>query len=154
MNNKHWNRITSFLLPNLRGTHVSGSGNIHIKLNTDNPSPSRSRHKKPSRLRVGTRQYSILKWIWQAGEEGRRYTDIQLWILGGDERVAKGTSSRKEMGWDWNTGRRKEVLRNPQRGHYATWLSWMMPNFCSKNEKGNWVLTDPELITHFESTES
>ncbi len=146
-NNQSWTRITSFLLPHLRGTHASGSGRIYIKLD---PDTSRVvRHEKPSRLRVGTKQYNTLKWIWQAGAEGRRYTDIQLFLIGGEENVAKGTQSKRVEDYDYRTDTYREVSRNPLRGHYATWLSWMMPNYCSKNEKGNWVLDEPALVNHF-----
>jgi len=133
-NNQSWAKITSFFLPHLRGTYASESGRIYIKLD---PKTSRSsRSKKPSLLRVGTKQYNTLKYIWQAGEDGRRYTDIQLFLLGGEENVAKGIQSRPERG-------------NPLRGRYSSWLSWTMPNYCSKNEKGNWVLDEPALLNHF-----
>ena len=146
-NNQSWAKITSFLLPHLRGTHASESGRIYINLD---PDTSRlRRNKKPSRLRVGTKQYNTLKWIWQAGAEGRRYTDIQLFLLGGEENVAKGIQSRPERGYDPRTATFRELKRNPLRGHYATWLSWMMPNYCSKNENGNWVLDEPALVNHF-----
>jgi len=146
-NNQSWAKITSFILPHLRGTHASESGRIYIKLD---PETSRlRRHKKPSRLRVGTKQYDVLKYIWKAGAEGRRYTDIQLFLIGGEENVAKGTRSKREEGYDYRTGEYKEVSRNPLRGNYSTWLSWMMPNYCSKNENGNWVLDEPALVNHF-----
>lgn len=144
-NNHSWTRITSFLLPHLRGTHASGSGRIYIKLD---PRTSRVRtNEKPSRLRVGTKQYNTLKWIWQAGAEGRRYTDIQLFLIGGEENVAKGIQSKPEEGWVRATYR--EVKRNPLRGHYSTWLSYSLPNYCSKNKNGNWVLDEPALVNHF-----
>ena len=147
-NNRSWARITSFLLPHLRGTYASGSGRIYIKLD---PDTSRlRRNKKPSRLRVGTKQYNTLKWIWKAGAEGRRYTDIQLFLLGGEEAVEQGTKSEVDpQVWDYRRGEYRPGRRNPFRGHYSTWLSWMMPNFCSKNENGNWVLNEPELLNHF-----
>ena len=148
-NNQSWAKITSFILPHLRGTHASESGRIYIKLD---PETSRVReHKKPSRFRVGTKQYDVLKYIWKAGAEGRRYTDIQLFLIGGEENVAKGTRSKREEGYDYRTGEYKEVSRNPLRGHYSTWLSNSMPNYCTKNSRGNWVLTDKNLLAHFNS---
>ena len=148
-NNQSWAKITSFILPHLRGTHASESGRIYIKLD---PETSRlRRHKKPSRLRVGTKQYDTLKWIWQAGEEGKRYTDIQLFLIGGEENVARGPQSKKVTSYNFETREEREVLRNPLRGHYSTWLSYSMPNYCTKNSRGNWVLTDKNLLAHFNS---
>jgi len=140
-NNRSWTRIASFFLPHLRGTHVSESGRIYIKLDPETSRVS-GRHRKPNLLRVGTKQYNALKYIWQAGEDGRRYTDIQLFLLGGEENVARGTQSKRvnDVSFD---------LRNPLRGRYSNWLSWTMPNYCSKNEKGNWVLDEPVLVNHF-----
>ena len=61
-NNQSWAKITSFILPHLRGTHASESGRIYIKLD---PETSRLINKKPSRFRVGTKQYDVLKYIWK-----------------------------------------------------------------------------------------
>ena len=135
-------------MPELRGIVVSSKGNLMIPVEPKEQTGFRM-GKKPRTIRFGTGQYNTLKWIWQAGEEGKRYTDIQLFLIGGEENVAKGTQSRREEDYDYRTGEYKEVSRNPLRGHYSTWLSYSMPNYCTKNSRGNWVLTDKNLLAHF-----
>lgn len=143
----HWTRLTSFILPELRGTQVSERGSVMIPLA---PSERRGHWKKPARLRIGTGQYNVLKWIWQAGEEGRRYTDIQLYLIGGQEAVEQGTKSEMDPRvWDYQRGESRPGRRNPLRGHYSTWLSYYMPHYCTKLENGRWVLTEPALVNHF-----
>ena len=142
--------LAKWIMPELRGTTVSLKGNLMIPVETKEHSGFRM-EKKPRTIRVGTGQYNTLKWIWQAGDEGRRYTDIQLFLIGGEENVARGPQSKRVMDYDWETGEEREVLRNPLRGHYSTWLSYSMPNYCTKNENGNWVLTDKNLLAHFNS---
>ena len=141
-----WMEVTKYLVPNLRGTEVSERGGVMIPLA---PSERRGHWKKPQRLRVGTGQYNVLKWIWQAGEEGRRYTDIQLYLIGGKEGVERGPQTRSETWRDWRTGETVTRQLNPLRGHYSTWLSYYMPHYCTKLENGRWVLTEPKLIQHF-----
>ena len=144
---KHWNRLTSFILPELNGTQVSERGGLMIPLA---PSERRGHWKKPARLRIGTGQYNVLKWIWQAGEEGRRYTDIQLYLIGGQEAVERGPQSEEDpQVWDYQRGEYRPGRRNPLRGHYSTWLSYYMPHFCTKLENGRWKLTEPMLLQHF-----
>ena len=143
-----WRRVTSFILPQMRGTLASGSGRILIPTEPLE-SESRRHWKKPLTIRMGTLQYNTLKWIWQGGEEGRRYRDIQLYMLGGEENVARGTQSKRVMDYDYNTHTEREVSRNPFRGHYSTWLSYYMPNFCTKTRDGRWRLNDKNLIQHF-----
>ena len=140
--------LAKWIMPELRGTTVSSKGNLMIPVEPKEQTRFRMQ-KKPRTIHVGTKQYDTLKWIWQAGEEGRRYTDIQLFLLGGEENVARGTQSKRVIEYDWETGKEREVSRNPLRGHYSTWLSWMMPNYCTKNSRGNWVLTDRNLLAHF-----
>ena len=140
--------LSKWIMPELRGTTVSLKGNLMIPVEPKKRSGFRM-EKKPRTIRVGTGQYNTLKWIWQAGDEGRRYTDIQLFLIGGEENVAKGTQSERVEDFDHRTRTYREVSRNPLRGHYSTWLSYSMPNYCTKNGEGNWVLTDKNLLAHF-----
>ena len=144
--------LSKWIMPELRGTVVSLKGNLMIPVEPKESLGGRrgfSMTKKPLTIRVGTKQYDTLKWIWQAGAEGRRYRDIQLFLIGGEENVAKGTQSKRVEDYDYHTRTYREVSRNPLRGHYSTWLSYSMPNYCTKNEAGNWVLTDRNLLAHF-----
>jgi hypothetical protein len=133
--------LAKWIMPELRGTVVSHKGNLMVPVEPKERTGFRMT-KKPRTIRVGTGQYNTLKYIWQAGEEGRRYTDIQLFLIGGEERVARGTQSKRvnDVSFD---------LQNPERGHYSPWLSYSMPNYCTKNSRGNWVLTDRNLLAHF-----
>ena len=140
--------LAKWIVPELRGTVVSNKGNLMVPVEPKVHTGFRM-EKKPRTIRVGTGQYNTLKWIWQAGEEGRRYTDIQLFIIGGEENVAKGPQSKRVVDYDYRTQTYREVSRNPLRGHYSTWLSYSMPNYCTKKENGNWVLTDKNLLAHF-----
>lgn len=142
-----WRGVTEYLVTDLRGTEVSERGGVMIPLE---PSERRGIWKKPKRLRVGTGQYNVLKWIWQGGEEGRRYTDIQLYLIGGEEAVERGPQSKvNPRVWDYQRGEYRPGRVNPLRGHYSTWLSYYMPHYCTKLENGRWVLTEPALIRHF-----
>ena len=143
--------LAKWIVPELRGTVVSSKGNLMIPVEPKEQTGFRM-GKKPRTIRVGTGQYDTLKWIWQAGFEGKRYTDIQLFLIGGEENVARGPQSKKVIDYRrMGTGEEREVLRNPLRGHYSTWLSYSMPNYCTKNSRGNWVLTDKNLLAHFNS---
>lgn len=140
--------LAKWIVPELRGTVVSSKGNLMIPVEPKEQTGFRM-EKKPRTIRVGTGQYNTLKWIWQAGEDGRRYTDIQLFLIGGEENVARGPQSKRVEDFDHRTRTYREVSRNPLRGHYSTWLSYSMPNYCTKNGEGNWVLTDKNLLAHF-----
>jgi len=140
--------LAKWIIPELRGTKVSSKGSLMIPVEPKERTGF-GMAEKPRTIRVGTGQYNALKYIWEAGAEGRRYTDIQLFLIGGEENVAKGPQSKRARGYDYRTGTYREVSRNPLRGHYSTWLGYLMPNYCTKNGEGNWVLTDRNLLEHF-----
>jgi hypothetical protein len=112
------------------------SGNMYIETNVDpeknTTHGSYGRYVGSSlttnRIRTGTRQYYILGFIASYGEEGVRYSDIQRFLLGLEDKAPLKTG----------------------RGYYSTWLSYKMPRWCDKDEKtGKWALTDKNLIEHF-----
>ena len=158
--NEIWKRVTSWLIPELKGIDASGPGGLWVPLPSGNLFPEGSyQHRKiPKKLKVGTRQWDILRRIWQSGEEGLRYTDIQMFILGGEEQLSKGPSTLphgQERVWDFDLGgwTNKTVRVRQSRGHYGTWLTNVMPAFCTKGTDGRWRLTHPDLVEHFEMVE-
>ena len=104
------------------------SGNMYVKTSYH---PGVFHHWKSNKdrlIRMGTRQYYILDFIASYGEEGVRYSDIQRFLLGLEDKAPLKTG----------------------RGYYSTWLTYKMPMWCKKDEKtGRWVLTDENLIEHF-----
>ena len=83
---------------------------------------------KGNTIRMGTRQYYILSFIASHGEEGVRFTDIQRYLLGMED---------------------KAPLKSG-RGYYSTWLSYKMPMWCKKDkDTGKWVMADENLKEHF-----
>lgn len=150
--NEVWKSITFNLIPGMRGTYLSGGNRVWIPVDhKDEPTPSRwsNPRVKPKFLQYGGLQYNTLKWIWQGGSAGRRYRDIQLFLMGGEVQVEKGTQFRKEPVYNWETGTHRIGNVNPERGRYSSWLSYTMPNYCIKGSDGRWRLNDLALIAHF-----
>ena len=91
--------------------------------------------KLPTRIRVGTDQYKVIRFIYNSGHEGRKYTDIVKYLLVTDRR---GSYDHKR-----------------DRGYWSSQLSgtWKHPGiltgYCKKNENGRWVLTNRSLVDHF-----
>jgi len=82
----------------------------------------------------------VLEFIYEAGKEGRRYTEIVKFIV----------ENIKGMVYDWRI----------HRGYWATNLTGavgffggsdtgLLTQYCEKNEKGKWVLTNKKLIDYF-----
>tara|TARA_B100000963_G_scaffold334854_1_gene328428 strand:- start:6366 stop:6854 length:489 start_codon:yes stop_codon:yes gene_type:complete len=144
-----------WLLPEYEDTIVTKSGNRHIKLTSEPATPMGSWRALPKKLRIGTKQYDILKRIWQSGDEGMTFTDIQMYILGGEEQVQSGPSSlphEEEPQYDYERGMFSDNTRRvrPSRGYYSTWMSYILPLFCEKGTDGKWRLTQQDLLHHFE----
>jgi hypothetical protein len=78
-------------------------------------------------FRIGTNQYSILKFIYSFGETGISYSDIVRFIL----KLDVGASLKDK------------------RGHYATWMSYKLPLWAEKIENGKYILKDKKLKSHF-----
>lgn len=97
-----------------------------------------------------TKAWKILEFIKAAGEEGRRFTDIQHFIW------TELQGYTEEGFWEKDHDRydyKKEEMVEPglrsSRGYYTTILlgtGWfkshrgLLTSFCRKNDKGRWVL--------------
>lgn len=146
-----------WLLPDYEDTIVTKSGNRHLLLTRGPATNLGSWRKLPKKLRTGTKQYDILKRIWQSGDEGMSFTDIQMYILGGDQQVQAGPSSlphEDEAQYDYERGIPSDRTRRirPSRGHYSTWMSYVLPLFCEKGSDGRYRLTQLDLKNHFDNT--
>ena len=123
--------------------------------------------KGPQRYRniEGSKSLSLLRFIWEAGEEGRSAGEIQKHYF---ELGAKDGKRYREdpieyvpgLGTKYNRGER-EFNPKLDRGMGATLLygsDWhgrptgILQAHCTKNEKGKWMLTDDKLKRYFEST--
>ena len=138
------------------GVKVSNSGRLWVDLSTDPREIKGWRHtaKTPKHMLMDTIQYNILKRIWQSGEEGLKYTDIQMFIIGGEEQLTTGPSSlpHTRKHWDWNTRSYKSGNKvRISRGKYGNWLTNQLPLYAIKNSNGRWELDHPILKRHFES---
>lgn len=134
--------VSKILLPELKDTIISNSGRIYVHLDKKE---ARSPHrKKPNILRVGTIRYNILKYIWESGDEGRSFSDIQKFILG-----VKGDWPEDHYKYekDWETGNPRRVRHS--RGQYGTFISNDLPHYAKKNDNGKWVIWDQNLLLHF-----
>jgi hypothetical protein len=125
---------------------ISGSGTPYVDLKEE-PRSMGGRwygYKTPRKMRLDTLQYNTLRFIWEAGEKGIRYTDIQRFMVGPElyDRMRSKSVYNKYKG--------KTYKVNQSRGHYSTWLSYHMPMY-SENIDNKWVLTHPVLKRHFES---
>ena len=107
------------------------SGNLYVETsNSKLPGGHPWYDNKSNKMRIGTRQYYILSFIASHGEEGVRYTDIQRFLLGMEDKSPLGSG----------------------QGYYSTWLSYKMPIWCKKDkDTGRWILTDENLKKHFET---
>ena len=82
-----------------------------------------------------TKAYKILEFIFNAGETGRRYTDIVKFIVEGlngeiyDPKIHRGWYGDNLLGHSWKRG-----------------LLYM---YCTKLENGNWALNE-ETMKFFE----
>lgn len=119
--------------------------------------------KGPQKYRnqEGNQRLSLLRFIWEAGEEGRSYTDIKKYLF--DLSSTDGKRYREDR--DPRTGTyvfkgEREFDPKYDRGLGNTLLygsDWMgqptgiLQAHCTKNEKGKWMLTDKKLKKYFES---
>lgn len=141
MNHKDTYKLVSrILLPELRNTIISTSGRISVPLDAE----SNSWRRKPKTLRMGTIRYSILKYIWDGGDEGRSFSDIQKFILGVKDNWPE---EHYEYHNDWRTGNPRRTRHS--RGQYSTFISNDLPHYAKKNSRGKWVIWDPNLLLHF-----
>lgn len=149
------NFINHWLVPGLEATVAAENGNmwVHIE-NNEFPEGSYRNRKIPKKVKLDTKQYNILKRIWESGEKGLSFTDIQMFILGGEEQLQAGSSTlphAQERVWDYEMGgftnRTRRVRQS--RGHYGTWITNTMPGFCTKGDDGKWRLTQENLLDHF-----
>ena len=127
------------------GVKVSNSGRLWVDLKQEPISMGGWNVSRITRkMRLDTLQYNTLKFIWEAGEKGIRYTDIQRFMVGPElyDRMRSKSVYNKYKG--------KTYKVNQSRGHYSTWLSYHMPIY-SENINNKWVLTHPILKRHFES---
>ncbi len=144
MNHKGiYNEVSRYLLPELNNTIISRAGRISVPLDNETRS-HRGRTMKPKTLRMGTIRYNILKYIWNGGDEGRSFSEIQKFILG-----VKGDwpEEHYRLETDWET----KALRRQRhsRGMYSTFISNDLSNYANKNNKGKWVIVDKNLLLHF-----
>lgn len=95
-----------------------------------------------SRLNISSDSitYRVLKYIWEAGESGIRYTDIVKYIVE-DIKGRKYDSSWRGY-WGTNLLTRKSRWNSDKIG--------ILPRFANKNVYKKWVLTDIVLKSHFE----
>jgi len=149
------NALFKYLNPTW-GVKVSSSGRIWVDLREMPKKSSRGpTTETPNYMLIDTKQYNILKRIWQSGDEGLRYTDIQMFIIGGEEQIKAGPSSLPHSNisrWDWRSNEHTGSTRvRTSRGHYSTWLSYQLPLYTVKKPNGKWILDHPILKRHFES---
>ena len=112
----------------------------------------------------------VLKYIFEAGEEGRKYSDIHkfMWHLEAD-----GKGKRRIRGGDpswiqgeedgimhWTPGKNKLSKYDPVKdrgmggtvlsgGDYIARQTGLLTAHCKRNEDGRWILTDEKLIEMF-----
>jgi hypothetical protein len=105
-----------------------------------------------------------LRYIYDAGEEGRSYTEIQRFYyeLEGKTRDRDEYTEKPGGGWDSEKVNR-EYNSTKDRGIGATMLSGgdyrglqtgILHAFCTKNDKGKWILSDRKLISIFNFTDA
>jgi len=96
---------------------------------------------KNTKLRIddNSTTYSVLKFIWESGKEGRRYSEIVRFIVE-DIKNEKYDSSKRGY-WATNL-----ILR---KGHFNS-EEGILIKYAGKNDNGRWILKDPLIIAHFE----
>lgn len=90
-----------------------------------------------------TDRIRILEFIYEAGNTGRRYTDIVKFIV----EAIKGEKYNWKIHRGYGSG---QLTGRPGRywGRGGTTYG-LLHKYCDKNESGNWVLTNDKLINHF-----
>ena len=147
--------INHWLVPELEETVTAENGNMWINIETNEFPEGSYRYKKmPKKIKIDTKQYNILKRVWEAGQEGLSFTDIQMFILGGEDQLQAGTSTlphERQRVWDYDNSNftDRTVRVRQSRGHYGTWITNTLPCFCTKGEDGRWRLTQKNLLNHF-----
>ena len=96
-----------------------------------------------SKVRLNTMKYKVLKFIWQSGTSGRKYTDIVKFILG-----LKGQTYTNDLRGYWATNLVGSF------GFYGGGKPGLLSLYCSKNQDKKWILTDSNLRKHFLEKES
>ena len=96
----------------------------------------------------GKKTDDILQFIFEAGSEGRRYTDIIRFAYeysygkGSYDADTEPTETKTYGdGWKYRTG------GNPHRGYWSgAFTSWgHLRKYLTKNKKRNWILRDKKL---------
>ena len=110
-----------------------------------------SRGRSTGKMRVSpeesksTMKYKVLRFIFESGKRGRRYTDIVKYIV--EELHNRVYDYRTDRGY-WATnllGANSwyEARRDGPRAY------GILNKYCNRNDEGRWVLTDTSLIKHF-----
>ena len=107
----------------------------------------------------GNKTLSLLKFIWEAGEEGRSYTEIKKFYY------ELGRTDGKRSRAEWRDREYVETERefDPVKdrgfgntllygGDYRQRKTGILVAHCTKNEKGKWMLTDKKLESFFKAT--
>jgi len=91
-----------------------------------------------------TTRIRILEFIYDAGQEGRRYTDIVKFVveqINGD--IYHHTTHRGHISGQL-TGIPGRHWSSTNAKAYG-----LLYRYCERNDKGRWVLTNDKLINHF-----
>lgn len=127
------NSIISLAIKHLNimdNMHISNSGKLHLKLNDYNVNYAYY-SKTPKTMQLDTVSYNLLKKVWEAGEEGMRFSDIQRYKIG-----------------------KSKYDKSPykHRGILGSWLTNILPLYATQDPNTRkWIITAPFLIDHFES---
>ena len=86
-----------------------------------------------------TMKYLVLKFIYQSGEKGVRYTDIVRYIV-------EELHDRK-YNYEFDRGYWSSQLSGTykQRG--------ILEEYCTKNKQNRWIISNKKLISYFKSRE-
>jgi len=97
---------------------------------------------KTSNMRIDdTTKIRVLEFIYESGEEGRRYTDIVKFII--EEIKQMGPYSRDQHRGYWSTN------LTGAGGMFGGPITGLLPRYCKKNENGRWVLANDKLQAYF-----
>lgn len=123
--------------------------------------------KEPQRYRnlEGSRPLSMLKFIWESGEEGRSARELKKFYYelsstdGKKHRTDYGDIPGKGYGVVFDGEREFDPVKDQGvAGNLLYGGDWwgrptgILQAHCAKNEKGKWILTDKKLKSFFEST--